>query len=129
MSLLRRRMMMAKKPSGGGVTFPATLVPAYIIDGESIPNYNIAKYFADKYPNMEVGVSGFKYTPITEDVTITGSTFCDGKVLGIRKWDNSQDLLAILFFTQQGINNLEAFRVAVNFGTDPKGSTAEIFLD
>ena len=129
MSLLRRRMMMAKKPSGGSVLFPATLVPMYIDEGENISNYNIAKYFIDTYPNMEVGIFGLNYTPITEEVTITGSVSCDGKVLGIRKWSDSPDSLAILFFTQQGINNLLGFRVAVNYGTDPKGSTTEAFLD
>ena len=124
----RRALCTASMPSGGEVTFPATLVPAGIFDG-NISNYNIAKYFIDTYPNMVVGADGSTYTPITEDVTISGSNSCDGKVLGVRKWSNSSIYLAILFFTQQGNSNLTCFRVAVDYGVDSKGSTAEWFWD
>lgn len=125
----RRALCAASMPSGGEVTFPATLVSSEFIDGENIPNYNIAKYFVDKYPNMVVGIGGFNYTPITEDVTISGSRSCDGKVLGVRKWSDSSDYLAVIFLTQRGISNLTGFKVVVNYGTDPKGSTGEVFID
>lgn len=125
----RRALCAASMLSGGEVTFPATLVSSGIIDGENISNYNIAKYFVDKYPNMVVGIDGFNYTPITEDVTISGSRSCDGKVLGVRKWSDSPDSLAVIFFTQQGIINLTGFKVVVDYGYDPKGSTGEFFLD
>ena len=124
----RRALCAASMPSGGEVTFPATLVPAGIFEG-NISNYNIAKYFIDTYPNMVVGINGSTYTPITEVVTIIGSALCNGKVLGVRKWSKASGSLAILFFTQQGNSNLTCFRVAVDYGVDSKGSTAEWFFD
>lgn len=127
---MRRRALMAasmQSGGGGGLTFPATLVYSYFEENTS--NVAIANYFLNTYPNMVVGMYGGRYTPITEDVVIQGSNFCDGKVLGVAKWSNDPTLLAILFFTQQGNNNLNAFRVAITYGTDPQGSTFDFFFD
>ena len=127
MSLLRRRMMMAKKLLSVG--FPATLIYWDTLYGENVANYDIAMYIIDKYPNMVVGKFGSTYTSITEDITIVGTRNCDGKVLGVKKWSNEDNNLAVLFFTQQGNNNLECLRVAVDYGSDPKGATLEWFFD
>lgn len=103
--------------------FPATIIYSYI--NENIPNYTIAKYFIDTYPDMVVGNSG-EYTPITEDVTIQGSNHCDGKVVGVAKWVDGESLL---FYTENSISKWYALRVFVDYGTLPNGGTAEFFTD
>lgn len=127
MSLLRRRMLMARKPeSGGEVTFPAVLVPHLDFESENLSNYNIAKYFLEHYTNMNTGPFS-NYTPITETVTISGSSFCDGIVLGITKQESS-DYAVVCFFTQEGINNFYIFRVFIMDGNISKGYTHEFFM-
>ena len=88
--------------------FPAILIPA---DEEgNATNASIATYFLENYPNMVVSMFG-QYTPIVEDVTIEGSNFCDGKVIGVAKWSESSSYKALLFYTQNGKNNFMAFKV------------------
>lgn len=129
---MRRRALLANSQvSGGGdVTFPATLVPCPVWEGEeNTSNAAIANYFLNTYPDMVVGFRGGRYTPIIEDVVIKGSIYCNGKVLGVAKWSDDPTNLAIQFFTQQGLDDVHAFRVAITFGNDPQGSTAEYFFD
>ena len=96
---------------------------------ENISNLNIAKYFLDNYPDMVVSRDG-SYTPITEEqFMIKGSNYCDGQVIGVAKWSNDNNYCAVLFYTQQSLNNINGFRVVVNYGNDPQGSTWEWFYD
>lgn len=125
--MIRRRVLLAaSEASGGDSIFPATIYPD---SGENIINYNIAKYFIDTYVNMVVGKWGSNYTPITEDVTIEGSRSCDGKVLGVKKFDSDPEYESVLFYTQNSINNLHAFRVITNTIDVPKGYTIEWMYD
>ena len=121
--------MMARKPEiGGEVTFPAVLVLHTDFKSENLSNYNIAKYFLEHYPNMNTGMFSINYTPIIENVTISGSSFCDGVVLGVTKQENP-DYVVVCFFTQEGINNFYIFRVFIMDGDIAKGYTHEFFYD
>ena len=125
----RRALLAASKPQGGNSMFPATIYFHDNHDVDNIINYNIAKYFINTYPNMAVGMFGSNYTPITEDVTIEGSRRCDGKVLGVKKFNSDPEYESVLFYTQNGINKLHAFRVFTNTPGVQKGLTAEWFYD
>lgn len=108
--------------SGGNSLFPATLIPT---NEENLPNYNIAKYFVDNYPDMVIDISG-AYTPITEDVTIEGSNYCDGNVIGVAKWVDGNSLL---FYTENSISNWFALRVVLSNENTGKGFAKEYFFD
>lgn len=111
------------KMDGDNSLFPATIIYSY--NNENIPNYTIAKYFIDTYPDMVVDNRG-AYTPITEDVTIQGSNYCDGKVVGVAKFVNGESLL---FYTENSISKWFALRVFVDYNAVPNGSTNEFFTD
>ena len=109
--------------------FPAVIVPSGIKD--NISNANIAQYFIDTYPNMIINTRG-SYTPITEDVTINGTNYCDGKVIGVASWDswdNSSNHISILFYTSNSIKNYFGLRVYIKDHLRPPGSTLEYFYD
>ena len=109
--------------------FPAVIVPA---DGNgNISNANIGQYFIDTYPNMIINARG-SYTPITEDVTINGTNYCDGKVIGVAgwdSWDNSSDYISILFYTSNSIKNYYGLRVYIKDSNLQPGTTLEYFYD
>lgn len=125
----RRALLAASAASGGDSIFPATIYPHNSCEVDNIINYNIAKYFINTYPNMVVGNFGSNYTPITEDVTIEGSSLCDGKVLGVKKFSSSTEYEAVLFYTQNSVNNLHALRVTANYLGTSKGTTTVWFFD
>lgn len=112
--------------SGGNSLFPATIIYSPIV--ENIPNYTIAQYFWDTYPDMVVDISGL-YTPITEDVTIQGTNYCDGKVVGVAKWYVEDGYQALLFYTENSIGNFYALKVILQVDPFPQGVTSEWFFD
>ncbi len=112
--------------SGDDSLFPATLISSNLV--ENIPNYTIAQYFWDTYPDMVVDSNG-SYSPITEDVTIQGTNYCDGKVVGVAKWSTEEHYQAVLFYTENSISNLHGLRVYVQYNGLPQGATNEMFFD
>ena len=68
------------------------------------------------------------YTPITEDVTISGTRNCDGKVIGVAYFSKSSDYIAILFYTSNSLKNYYGLKVIVKDTTQP-GLTSEWFYD
>lgn len=115
--------------SVSGIPNEMVIVYSYGAGNES--NGNIALYLRNKYPNMIIGYSG-EYTPITEDIIIEGSGFCDGKVIGVAKWDEITP--AIVLYTQESLANGYLLRVVYekiddwnNFGEI--GNTWEYFWD
>ena len=106
--------------------FPATIV--YDYENENLSNAAIAQYFLDKYPDMVISTMG-SYTNISEDVEIIGSGVCDGKVIGVAKWSSSSEYTAILFYTENSLNNFHGLRVSLSYIGTPVGSTMEWFFD
>lgn len=125
----RRALLAASNNQGRDSIFPATIYFHDNHEVDNIINYNIAKYFINTYPNMAVGMFGSNYTPITEDVIIDGSSRCDGKVLGVKKFNSNQEYEAVLFYTQNSINNLHALRVTTDYIGLPKGLTMSWLFD
>lgn len=124
----RRALMAASMQSGGGITFPAVLVPHTNNEVVNSSNLAIVEYFLQAYPNMIVSTMG-RYTPTTEDVYIQGSTVCDGKVIGVAKWSNSTEYIALLFYTSESISNFHSFKVIVKDASLAQGNTSEWFYD
>lgn len=125
----RRALLAVGETVEGDSIFPAIIYFHDSYEVDNIINYNIAKYFINTYPNMVVGMSGSNYTPITEDVTIDGSSICDGKVLGVKKFNSNPEYEAVLFYTQNSINNLHALRVVTDYIGTPKGVTTKWMFD
>ena len=108
------------------VLFPAVIVPA--VGNGNISNANIAQYFIDTYPNMIIDTKG-KYTPITEDVTISGTRVCDGKVIGIASWGNNSEYISILFYTSDSLKNYHGLKVYIKADSIQPGTTMEWLYD
>ena len=118
--MMRRRMLLAALLGSGGSLFPAIIVAAD--NTENLNNYAIAKYFLEKYP------SGAYKIPITEDVTISGTNYCDGKVTGLLQVIPEDGV--VIFRTKEGDDNLYALRVFAKVtGGNYIGSTHEWFYD
>ena len=118
--MMRRRMLLAALLGSGGSLFPAIIVAAD--NTENLNNYAIAKYFLEKYPE------GAGEIPITEDVTISGTNYCDGKVTGLIYASPNDGVVA--FRTKTGDDNLYALRVFTKAGAGTYiGSTHEWFYD
>ena len=106
--------------------FPATIVSS--AGNENLSNANIAEYFLNKYPDMVVSIAG-RYTNISEDVKIIGTNYCDGKVVGVANFSSSSDYSAIIFYTENSLNNLYGLRIILLDRSLPIGSTHEWFFD
>ena len=119
-----------------GVVIKPHIKPVFIITACEYPNSNttnaeIGEYFSKKYPNMYIGTNG-EYTPITEDVTISGTRNCDGKVIGIARWTEWSEWTInkfIVFYTINSISKFYSLRVSVDTIDVPIGSTFEYFYD
>ena len=118
--------VLKSQESGEDNLFPAIIVG--VNWAENLSNATIAQYFLDKYPDMFVGING-RYTNISEDVTITGTEFCDGEVVGVARYTSDLNSAVILFYTENSLNNLFGLRVVSSHSDLPTGSTSEIFFD
>lgn len=101
------RAFTVLKSDGDDSLFPATISYSYL--EENTNNADIAIYLLGKYPDMDT--SGDTYTPISEQIEIVGSNFCDGVVVGVSKYDN----VSVLLFTEESFANDYGLRV-VGYG-------------
>lgn len=77
---------------------------------------------------MMVDVNG-RYSHVTEDVTIHGTNYCDGKVVVVAKWSTDENYQAVLLYTENSIGNLYGLRVMLQYVNLPQGLTTEYFFD
>lgn len=104
-------------------SFPATLISTVNYAANS-SNAAIVRYFLNKYPDITIGIG--KYTVISEDVQVLGSTHSDGKVIGISLYPDNGSML---FYTDKSIEVFFAFRVFINQPGVQDGATYEVFYD
>lgn len=123
---MRRRALCSSMGDNTSVRFPAELVASP--NNENSNNLAIANYFLNNYPDMVVGYRG-NYTPITEIVEIVDTSNCNGTVIGVAKWSDSTDYVALLFYTMNSIRNFHALKVYIKDYTIQPGVTGEWFYD
>ena len=117
--------VLKSQESGEDNLFPATII--YTSD-ENLSNATIAQYFLNKYPDMVIGIGGI-YTNISENVKIIGTDHCDGEVVGVAKWSSNPNNVAIIFYTENSLNNFFGLKMYLSYEVIPVGSTSEWFFD